>query len=173
MSEYKKNIEQSYELDVRLEAERQRRRKGAALSSSLLSILFLAACGVVVGFLIFAWMGAKKDHLAAEIDSRRRLNEDLDFGKSWRLSAITALAELGIPLQHGVTLKQYKEIEPGMTKEEVFAILGEPDQELSKTEIAGHTGAMYMWVGRYEDGGNMNVLFQDGRVVTKAQFMLQ
>src|SRR5438132_685442 len=71
-----------------------------------------------------------------------------------------------------VTMSQYSQVQPGMTYKQAVRILGEPDQELSRSEMAGFTTVMYMWKGT-SPGGNMNVMFQNGELVTKAQFGLK
>ena len=71
-----------------------------------------------------------------------------------------------------VTMKQYSKVKMGMTYSEVVQILGEPDQELSRTELSGYTTVMYMWEGN-SLGGNMNAMFQNGKLVNKAQFGLK
>jgi hypothetical protein len=71
-----------------------------------------------------------------------------------------------------VTMAQYEKVNTGMTYSEVISILGTPNQELSRAEMAGITTVMYMWEGN-SIGGNMNVMFQNGKVVTKAQFGLK
>jgi hypothetical protein len=57
-----------------------------------------------------------------------------------------------------------------MTYPQVVEILGSSGKELSRSEIAGHTTVMYSWQKR--GGANMNAMFQNGRLVTKALFGL-
>jgi hypothetical protein len=72
----------------------------------------------------------------------------------------------------GVTLEGYYKITTGMTYAEVVKILGKPSQEMSSSDIAGIRTVMYMWdAGNY--GGNMNAMFQNGKLVQKAQFGLE
>lgn len=69
-------------------------------------------------------------------------------------------------------MEKYFKVEPGMTYKEVVAILGPPDQELSRSEMAGYTTVMYMWEGTTL-GANMNAMFQNGKLANKAQFGLR
>lgn len=70
-----------------------------------------------------------------------------------------------------VTYANYQRVKNGMSYAEVTAILGEPDQEMARNKIAGHTNAMYMWKGSF--GANMNPMFQNGEMIQKAQFGLE
>lgn len=72
----------------------------------------------------------------------------------------------------GVTMAQYNRIKSGMSYNKVVSILGQPTEELSSSEMMGITTVMYMWEGN-SLGGNMNVMFQNKKVVSKAQFGLK
>lgn len=72
----------------------------------------------------------------------------------------------------GVTLAQYNQLTDGMSYADAVAILGEPSQELSRSSLAGITTVMYMWNGT-SLGANMNAMFQDDKLVTRAQFGLR
>lgn len=71
-----------------------------------------------------------------------------------------------------VTLSQYYSIKSGMTYNQVVSILGSPDEELSRVELSGYSTVMYMWEGN-SNGGNMNAMFQNGKLISKAQFGLK
>jgi hypothetical protein len=64
----------------------------------------------------------------------------------------------------------YLRISNGMTYPEVVEILGETGEELSRVDLAGYTTIMYGW--KRWNGANMNAMFQNGRLVQKAQFGL-
>jgi hypothetical protein len=72
----------------------------------------------------------------------------------------------------GVTMANYERLETGMSYDGVVDILGEPGKEMSRNEIADITTVMYMWSGGFV-GGNMNAMFQNDRLVSKAQFGLR
>ncbi len=82
----------------------------------------------------------------------------------------------GDPAQ-GVTMENFNKIKTGMTQRQVEDILGGPGTEMSRVEIPGTpTTVMYMWEGDGMSGhlgGNMNVMFQNSRVISKAQFGLK
>jgi hypothetical protein len=71
-----------------------------------------------------------------------------------------------------VSMYQYLALKSGMTYDTALGILGCAGEELSSVELADITTAMYMWRGN-SFGGNMNAMFQNGRLVTKAQFGLK
>ena len=70
-----------------------------------------------------------------------------------------------------VTMANFNRIRNGMTYAEVVSILGQPTQELSRTEVAGIETVMYQWDGGFM--ANMNAMFQNGKMVSKAQFGLR
>jgi hypothetical protein len=57
-----------------------------------------------------------------------------------------------------------------MSYDEVIEIVGKPDSLMSENEIAGYHTAMYMWKGGFV--ANANMTFQNGKLVSKAQFGL-
>lgn len=69
-----------------------------------------------------------------------------------------------------ITGDEYARIREGMTYTEVARIVGDPGEEISSSDIAGYRTVMYSWVNF--DGSNANAMFQNGRMVTKAQFGL-
>lgn len=69
-----------------------------------------------------------------------------------------------------LTMDGYNRVKTGMTFDQVTAIVGKPSQEMSRNEIAGTETVMYMWQGSF--GANMNAMFQDGKLIQKAQFGL-
>ncbi|KKK94050.1 hypothetical protein LCGC14_2686760, partial [marine sediment metagenome] len=71
----------------------------------------------------------------------------------------------------GATRAKYARIKTGMSYAEVVAIIGTSGEELSRSELAGHTTVMYQWKGT--GISNMNAMFQNGGLITKAQFGLR
>jgi hypothetical protein len=74
--------------------------------------------------------------------------------------------------QSQVTMANYNSINSGMSYEEVVAILGEEGTELSSNELAGYKTIMYQWKGA-GFASNMNAMFQNGKLMQKAQFGLK
>lgn len=70
-----------------------------------------------------------------------------------------------------VTQAQYDQIVNGMTYEQVRSIIGTGGEELSRSDMAGISTVMYSWTN--SNGSNMNAMFQNGRLINKAQFGLR
>jgi hypothetical protein len=85
-------------------------------------------------------------------------------------SETTAAAADAKP-EPSLSMAGYNQIRNGMTFEQVTAIIGNPSQEMSRSELAGTETVMYLWEGSL--GANMNAMFQDGKLIQKAQFGLR
>jgi uncharacterized protein DUF3862 len=70
-----------------------------------------------------------------------------------------------------VTKAKYDSVQAGMSYDQVRAIMGDPGEEISQSDIAGYTSVMYAW--KNSNGSNMNALFQNGKLINKAQFGLR
>ncbi|MGM0823019.1 MAG: DUF3862 domain-containing protein [Pseudomonadota bacterium] len=97
---------------------------------------------------------------------------------SKKLYGITLVGVLmaGTPLlamAENVTKSEFLLLEMGMSYHQVVNTIGPPDQELSRTEMAGYTTVMYMWRGKGGFGANMNAMFQNGKLISKSQFGLR
>ena len=73
-----------------------------------------------------------------------------------------------------VTKADYNQIRNGMSYREVVGIIGSQGEELSSNRMEGVPGVMdsiettmYMW--QNSDGSNMNAMFQNDKLVQKAQ----
>lgn len=71
----------------------------------------------------------------------------------------------------GVTMAGFQKIRTGMEYREVAKILGEEGEEASRNEMGGFVTVMYTWKAKdfLITGGNMNAMFQNGRLTSKAQ----
>lgn len=69
-----------------------------------------------------------------------------------------------------VTKAKYDQLSEGMTYSEAARIIGTPGDELSRSDLAGISTVMYSWAN--SNGSNMNAMFQNGKLVTKAQLGL-
>ena len=70
-----------------------------------------------------------------------------------------------------VTVEKYHQVQTGMNYNQVVGIIGVKGVELSRVEIEGISTVVVSWSNR--NGSNMNVTFQGGQVVAKAQFGLK
>lgn len=71
-----------------------------------------------------------------------------------------------------VTLSQFNQIKEGMTYDAVVGVLGSPGVQQSSSDIGGIKTVMYAWNGE-GTGANMNAMFQDDKLIQKAQFGLR
>lgn len=75
-----------------------------------------------------------------------------------------------------ISLEEFNAISSGMSYDEVFKIVGSRGEVLSESgsELgdAYHT-ITFSWVGEGTLGANANVMFQGGKVISKAQFGLE
>ena len=79
----------------------------------------------------------------------------------------------GPVVRSAATLAEYNRIRVGMSYDEVREIIGAQGTEMSRNPIGGITTVMYSWRGAGIAGANMNAVFQDGKLVDKAQFGLR
>lgn len=70
----------------------------------------------------------------------------------------------------GVTIENFNKLKTGMKYEDVVKILGSEGTVISESEVAGYKTVMYQWKGGYV--ANMNCMFQNGKMMSKAQFGL-
>ena len=66
------------------------------------------------------------------------------------------------------TIDKFNQIEMGMTYEEVVKIMGSEGTVMSESEILDINTSIYYWYSK-SGFGNMNIMIQDGQVITKAQ----
>jgi len=75
--------------------------------------------------------------------------------------------------QTGVTMANFSRLQSGMSYPEAVSILGAEGTVMSSSDIAGYSTVMYQWDGEGGFGANMNATFQNGKLVSKAQFGLK
>ena len=71
-----------------------------------------------------------------------------------------------------VTAAEYAQLATGMSYAAAVDIIGFRGEELSRTSFAGTTTVMYQWTNPGV-AGNMNAMFQNDRLVSKAQVGLR
>jgi hypothetical protein len=90
-------------------------------------------------------------------------------------AALLALSFLAAPAWASdckVGKAQYDALQSGMSYADAVAVLGCAGEELSSSEMAGYKTVMFMWDGN-SFGANMNAMFQNDAMVSKAQFGLE
>jgi hypothetical protein len=70
-----------------------------------------------------------------------------------------------------VTLDEYQRLEDGISYREAVEIIGTDGDEVSRSDVAGYRTVMYSWSN--SGGSNMNAMFQNDKLVNKAQFGLR
>jgi len=93
-----------------------------------------------------------------------RTEEDASRAES---GAEPAKREVSEVLTNFATKDKYERIRNGMNYDSVREIMGGDGEERSRSVVAGISTAAYAWSN--PDGGNMLVIFQDGRLVQKSQ----
>lgn len=80
--------------------------------------------------------------------------------------------------RQNVTFAHYSQIQNGMSYEQVVNIIGMPGEELSQNRMEAIPGVMdaittvmYQWMNG--NGSNMNAMFQNNKLIQKAQFGLK
>lgn len=74
--------------------------------------------------------------------------------------------------EQGITMNKYNALRTGMSYREVATALGSEGKEMSSNEISGVKTVMYQWDSN-SLGANMNAMFQNDKLVSKAQFGLK
>lgn len=69
-----------------------------------------------------------------------------------------------------ITAAEFGQLRTGMTMAQAEAIIGSAGEVQSETDMGGYRTVMVAWKG---DGmGNANAMFQNGKMISKAQFGL-
>lgn len=72
-----------------------------------------------------------------------------------------------------ITLNDFNQIQTGMTYNQVKEILRRDGVCDSQSNFMGITSSIYSWDNEYFGDGNITVMFQNNRVISKSQFMLK
>lgn len=120
------------------------------------------ACGGCLGLaLLFAPSKEELERMRVEREAARAETIAKDSTHTQTPSA---------PAGPSMTKETYAKVREGMTYEQVIAIVGPPEQEVSSNEIGGFRTVMYQWKAGIM--ANANMTFQNGKLVSKAQFGL-
>ena len=72
----------------------------------------------------------------------------------------------------GVDKAAFQSLKTGMSYERAVAILGSEGEEISSSDMGGTKTVMYKWEGG-GFGANMNAMFQNDKLISKAQMGLK
>jgi hypothetical protein len=141
---------------------------------------FMAAVAlVIVGVPILACGGclALAFLVAPSEEELQRMRAEAEAREAARAESIAAVSSSDsassvatTPSGPSMTKTTYAQVREGMTYEQVVAIVGPPSQEISSNEIGGYRTVMYQWDAGFM--ANANMTFQNGKLVSKAQFGL-
>lgn len=81
------------------------------------------------------------------------------------------IASCAPPPEPVITLSEFQSLSTGISPNDAKGIIGDYGTEISRSEVAGITTVMLSW--QNPDGSNANAMFQDGRLMMKAQFGLK
>ena len=70
-----------------------------------------------------------------------------------------------------ITLAKFNQLQQGISYQEAVRVMGKEGTVMSESEIANIYTVMYSW--QSNGIGNMNAVFQNGRMISKAQFGLK
>lgn len=118
-------------------------------------------------------VNARDDQYMRHIQNK--INKANPYGGSTKPEAGFSMPGFG---KQNVTFAQYSQIQTGMSYEQVVSIIGKQGEEISQNKIDAIPGVMnsittvmYQWVNG--NGSNMNAIFQNNRLLQKAQFGLK
>ena len=87
------------------------------------------------------------------------------------------LAVAGMAAEPGITKANFDLIKKDMTYAEVVEILGKEGELMSESEFGDMRTVMYQWKATKKDkgsmGANMNAMFQNDKLISKAQYGLK
>lgn len=94
------------------------------------------------------------------------------------VSSSSTAEEIRKTITPTITMEKYSRIQNGMSYNEVKQILGEPGVEQSRNKMEGVPGVMesietVMYAWQNPGGSNMNAMFQNDKLIQKAQFGLE
>ncbi len=142
-------------------------RKGHSTTSRLIAFPWMIFF-IIVGFL------SPSEHVATSPPSQEA-EQTINSTSSSKPAAGLALPSFGSQI---VTYDKYKRIEDGMSYSQVVSIVGAEGEELSRNKMPGVRGVMasvetimYQWMN--SNGSNMNAMFQNDKLMQKAQFGLK
>jgi hypothetical protein len=70
-----------------------------------------------------------------------------------------------------LTLAMYNLLTDGISYADAVKIIGKDGTEMSRSSLGGYVTVMYSW--QNSDGSNMNAMFQNDKLIQKAQFGLK
>jgi Domain of Unknown Function with PDB structure (DUF3862) len=86
--------------------------------------------------------------------------------------SLVACSKVPPTKENEVNMTAFSQIKTGMSYAQAVKVLKTEGKELSRGKIGNIETVMYMWEGN-SLGGNMNLMFQNDKLITKSQFGLK
>jgi hypothetical protein len=110
--------------------------------------------------------------IAAAADLDHQVDDAIATAQA-QLDADPAVTYEAAAPQPAITMATFTSLTTGMSYADVVALFGTEGTLLSEVTIGGSSSAMYMWSADCCTlGANLNVMFQNGRLISKAQYGL-
>ena len=71
-----------------------------------------------------------------------------------------------------ITKAEFEQLQTGMSRQQVADIVGSPGEVISESNLAGISTVMVKWDGSGSLGANANAMFQNDKLISKAQLGL-
>ncbi len=94
-------------------------------------------------------------------------DDDIDFDE---MRSAFPIYLTRLQAKAGMTLANFDRLHEGMSVSDVGAILGGSGKEESRSEISGHSSALYTWSN---GDATVSAIFHDGQLASKSQFGLR
>ena len=72
-----------------------------------------------------------------------------------------------------ISLSEFNQLQDGISYEEAVEIIGSSGSLMSESSLGGISTKMYTWEGEGDIGANANAMFQNGKLISKAQYGLK
>lgn len=133
-----------------------------AIIFGIIEIIKKAGTGKAIAGLILGILA-----IIITLNSQKAISDALDTFSNDLNKIVNSEQEASLDLE------KFNKIQTGMTYEEVIGIIGEEGTVMSENQIGNIKTTMYSWNGKGSIGANANVTFQNGKVISKAQFGLK
>lgn len=90
-----------------------------------------------------------------------------------RLKAVAEASAIAAREAVVASMSEFNQIQDGMSYSDVVKIIGSQGEMMSSNSIGGYKTVMYKWDGSGSFGANMNAMFQNDKLISKAQFGLK
>ena len=136
-------------------------RKNQLVGGILIAFVFIGT----LGFMNYAIESAKTEVMNKIDNIKRTYSNGLSYSNETAEKIV-------------VTMREYQNLHDDISYHEAVRIIGEEGEEVSRNKLDGIPGVMgsvetvmYRW--QNSDGGNMNAMFQNDKLIQKAQFGLK